>query len=58
MEFWILRSGYQIPGTGFQFLSVEPGLLSAISWAVFQIPKPSIPDFARFWNPDQFFEVI
>ena len=30
MEFWILRSGFRIPGTGFQFLSVEPGLVSAI----------------------------
>ena len=31
MEFWILHSGFRIPGTGFQFLSVEPGLVSAIS---------------------------
>ena len=30
MEFWILRSGFRIPGTGFQFLSVEPGLVSAV----------------------------
>ena len=60
MEFWILHIGFRIPGAGFQFLSVEPDSLAGfqIPWAVFHIPKPSIPDFPRFRNPDQFLEVI
>ena len=37
LEFWIPRGGFQIPGTGFQSLSVELG---------FQIPVVNvIPDY-------------
>ena len=60
LGFWIPRCGFRIPGTGFHYLSVELGfwfqLLVGfrISWAVFWIPKPSIPDsiIEFFRNPD------
>ena len=53
LEFWIPRCGFQIPGTGFQSLSVELGFripivnVSRITRVVFRIPKPRIPDSNR-----------
>ena len=47
---WIPYRGFQIPGTGFQSLSVELGfgLQSLVGfwipWVVFRIPKSMIPD--------------
>ena len=44
LGFWIPHRGFQIPGTGFQFLSLELGLQSLVGfripWVVFRIPKP------------------
>ena len=42
LGFWILRCGFQIPGTGFQSLSVEQR-----DYDLFSLGKTWIPDFNR-----------
>ena len=53
--FWIPRLGFRIPGTGSQSLSTELnsnryGIRTP--WAVFQIPKPRVPDSTSKNFPD------
>ena len=61
LGFWIPHCGFRIPGTGFWYLSVELGfwipVVSGIQipWAVFQIPKPGIPDSMSKIFPDSRF---
>ena len=42
LGFWISRCGFQIPGTGFQYLSVEQR-----DYDLFSLGKTWIPDFNR-----------
>ena len=43
--FWISRCGFQIPGTGFQYLSVEQR-----DYDLFSLGKTWIPDFNRYYD--------
>ena len=45
LGFWIPRCGFQIPGTGFQSLSVEPR-----DYDLFSLGRTWVLDFNRKWD--------